>query len=42
VLAKARRAPVPISIVYPQARATAAIRTFVDWIVAIVASDLPQ
>jgi LysR family transcriptional regulator, regulator for bpeEF and oprC len=42
VLADARCGPVPISIVYPQARATAAIRTFVDWIVAIVGADLPQ
>jgi LysR family transcriptional regulator, regulator for bpeEF and oprC len=42
VLAHARCAPVPISIVYPQARATAAIRTFVDWVVAIARSDLPQ
>jgi len=42
VLANARCTPVPISIVYPQARATAAIRTFVDWVVAIVRSDLPQ
>jgi LysR family transcriptional regulator, regulator for bpeEF and oprC len=41
VLANARCAPVPISIVYPQARATAAVRTFVDWVVAIVRSDLP-
>jgi LysR family transcriptional regulator for bpeEF and oprC len=41
VLASARCAPVPISIVYPQARAMAAIRTFVDWIVAIFGSDLP-
>ncbi|WP_042267222.1 LysR family transcriptional regulator [Paraburkholderia heleia] len=42
VLSSARCAPVPISIVYPQARATVAIRTFVDWVVAIVRSDLPQ
>lgn len=31
VLASSRCLPVPISIVYPQARATAAIRAFVDW-----------
>ncbi len=42
VLASARCAPVPISIVYPQARVTVAIRTFVDWVAAIVRSDLPQ
>jgi LysR family transcriptional regulator, regulator for bpeEF and oprC len=40
VLANARCAPVPISIVYPQARATAAVRTFVDWVAAIARSDL--
>ncbi|MCC8395573.1 LysR family transcriptional regulator [Paraburkholderia sp. MMS20-SJTR3] len=42
VLASARCVPVPISIVYPHARATAAMRTFVDWIAEIVGSDLPQ
>ncbi len=41
VLAQARCAPVPISIVYPQARATAAVRTFVDWTVAIMRDALP-
>ncbi|QQB33009.1 LysR family transcriptional regulator [Achromobacter deleyi] len=41
VLAQARCAPVPISIVYPQARATAAVRTFVDWTVAIMREALP-
>lgn len=41
VLAQARCAPVPISIVYPQARATAAVRTFVDWTLAIMREALP-
>lgn len=41
VLAQARCAPVPISIVYPQARATAAVRTFVDWTLAIMQEALP-
>ena len=41
VLAQARCAPVPISIVYPKARATAAVRTFVDWTVAIMRDALP-
>lgn len=35
VLADARCEPVPVSIVYPQARATAAVRTFVEWVVEI-------
>lgn len=41
VLAQARCAPVPIAIVYPQARATAAVRTFVDWVITIARQDLP-
>lgn len=41
VLAQARCAPVPISIVYPQARATAAVRTFVDWTLTIMQEALP-
>ncbi|WP_454675283.1 LysR family transcriptional regulator [Achromobacter pestifer] len=40
VLASARCAPVPISIVYPQARATAAVKTFVDWIIEIARPEL--
>lgn len=40
VLADARCAPVPISIVYPQARATAAVKTFVDWVIAIARPEL--
>ncbi|MCD0503395.1 LysR family transcriptional regulator [Bordetella petrii] len=35
VLADARCEPVPISIVYPQARATAAVKAFVEWMVEI-------
>lgn len=36
VLADSRCSPVPISIVYPQGRhASAATRTFVDWVVDI-------
>lgn len=42
VLAQARCSPVPVSIVYPQARVTVAIRTFVDWIVEIATTDLAQ
>ena len=42
VLADARCAPVPVSIVYPQARVTMAIRTFADWIVEIARSSLTQ
>ncbi|APR39924.1 LysR family transcriptional regulator [Paraburkholderia sp. SOS3] len=42
VLAHARCAPVPVSIVYPQARVTVAIRAFVDWIIEIAAADLTQ
>ncbi|CAB3829709.1 LysR substrate-binding domain-containing protein [Achromobacter sp. CF-sbj1-Ac2-l] len=41
VLAQARCAPVPIAIVYPQARATAAVRTFVEWVITIARQDLP-
>lgn len=41
VLAQARCAPVPISIVYPQARATAAVRAFVDWTLTIMQEALP-
>jgi len=40
VLADARCAPVPISIVYPQARATAAVKTFVDWVIEIARPEL--
>ncbi|NMK49179.1 LysR family transcriptional regulator [Achromobacter sp. Bel] len=40
VLADARCTPVPISIVYPQARATAAVKTFVDWVIAIARPEL--
>lgn len=40
VLADARCAPVPISIVYPQARATSAVKTFVDWVIAIARPEL--
>ncbi len=35
VLADARCEPVPVSIVYPQARASAAVRAFVEWVVEI-------
>ena len=35
VLAQARCEPVPVSIVYPQARATAAVKAFVEWVVEI-------
>lgn len=41
VLAQARCAPVPIAIVYPQARATAAVKTFVEWVITIARQDLP-
>ncbi|MFD4837397.1 LysR family transcriptional regulator [Achromobacter sp. NPDC058515] len=40
VLADARCAPMPISIVYPQARATAAVKTFVDWVIEIARPEL--
>ncbi|CAB3881935.1 LysR family transcriptional regulator [Achromobacter deleyi] len=40
VLADARCAPVPISIVYPQARATAAVKAFVDWVIEIARPEL--
>lgn len=40
VLAGMRRAPVPVSIVYPEARhATAAVRAFVGWIAEIFPPD---
>lgn len=40
VLSGMRRAPVPVSIVYPEARqATAAVRAFVGWIAEIFPSD---
>lgn len=40
VLAGMRRAPVPVSIVYPEARhATAAVRAFVSWIAEIFPPD---
>jgi LysR family transcriptional regulator, regulator for bpeEF and oprC len=42
VLVDARCTPVPVSIVYPQARVTMAIRAFVDWIVEIATADLAQ
>jgi LysR family transcriptional regulator, regulator for bpeEF and oprC len=42
VLAQSRCAPVPVSIVYPQGRVTAAIRTFVDWIVEVSTTDLAR
>lgn len=42
VLAEARCTPVPLSIVYPQGRATVAIRTFVDWIIEIAKAGLTQ
>ncbi|NIE68653.1 LysR family transcriptional regulator [Burkholderia sp. Ax-1719] len=42
VLVDARCTPVPVSIVYPQARVTVAIRAFVDWIVEIATADLAQ
>lgn len=42
VLADARCAPVPISIVYPQARATAAVKTFVDWVIEIARPELTR
>ncbi|WP_312429328.1 LysR family transcriptional regulator [Achromobacter sp.] len=35
VLADARCEPVPISIVYPQARATAAVKAFVQWVLEV-------
>ncbi|MBV7501414.1 LysR family transcriptional regulator [Achromobacter sp. ACM05] len=35
VLADARREPVQLSIVYPQARATAAVKAFVQWVLEI-------
>ncbi|MEN4918471.1 LysR family transcriptional regulator [Achromobacter spanius] len=35
VLAQARCEPVPVSIVYPHARATAAVKAFVEWVVEI-------
>ncbi|OWT80994.1 MULTISPECIES: LysR family transcriptional regulator [unclassified Achromobacter] len=40
VLADARCAPVPISIVYPQARATAAVKAFVAWVIEIAQPEL--
>jgi LysR family transcriptional regulator for bpeEF and oprC len=40
VLAGARCAPVPISIVYPNSRnATAAVKAFVDWVIGIFPQD---
>lgn len=42
VLAGARCAPVPVSVVYAQARVTPAIRAFVDWIVEVTAPVLGQ
>ncbi|MFM0740947.1 LysR family transcriptional regulator [Paraburkholderia xenovorans] len=40
VLAEARSAPIPISIVYPNGRnASAATRSFVDWVAQIVSED---
>lgn len=40
VLRDARCEPVPISIVYPQARATAAVKAFVEWVVDIARAAL--
>ncbi|AJK44564.1 LysR family transcriptional regulator [Burkholderia plantarii] len=42
VLADARCAPVPVSIVYPQPRATAALTAFVEWIVEVARGELAQ
>lgn len=42
VLAHTRCEPVPISIVYPQARATAAVKTFVEWVIDIARPELAQ
>lgn len=42
VLADARCEPVPVSIVYPQARATAAVKAFVEWIVEIAGPALAR
>jgi LysR family transcriptional regulator, regulator for bpeEF and oprC len=42
VLAQARCAPVPVSIVYPRGRVTVAIRAFVDWIAEIATAELAQ
>ncbi|MDA0575281.1 LysR family transcriptional regulator [Burkholderia gladioli] len=40
VLADLRCASVPVSIVYPQARVNAAVRTFIDWVSSAVTADL--
>ncbi|MBI0326824.1 LysR family transcriptional regulator [Burkholderia plantarii] len=42
VLADARCAPVPVSIVYPQPRATAALTAVVEWIVEVARGELAQ
>jgi len=42
VLPDTRCAPVPVSIVYPQARATAAVKAFVEWIIEIARPELGQ